>query len=147
LTQRIIAIFLYTISVIRKMLYFWITNASRAHRAGRNDGSGKNTPISCSSKGYLRKGRRKELSESPTKACSETQLDKIVQKTTPPSSLAGSTTQVTIPNGSVDVTWLKSRPRGSSSEGSSSNPSASVPYPIEKQHKIYTRKTSSTSLW
>ena len=128
------------------MLYFWITNASRAHRAGRSDGSGKNTPISYSGKGYPRKARRKELSESSAKACSETQLDKIVQKTSPPSSLAGSSTQVAMNNGSVEVPWIKSRSRGSSSEESTSNPSPNESYPIEK-HKIYTRKTSSTSLW
>ena len=76
------------------MLYFWITNASRAHRAGRNEGSGKNSPVSVSGKGNARRGRKKELSESPSKSCSETQLDKILQKTPPNASLNGSNSQV-----------------------------------------------------
>ena len=131
------------------MLYFWITNASRAHRAGRNEGSGKNTPVSVSGKGNARRGRKKELSESPSKSCSETQLDKILQKTPPNASLNGSNSQVTMmSNGSVDVPWMKSRSKGFSSVSSSPNSYSSnaYSYPIEK-HKPYTRKTSSASLW
>ena len=129
------------------MLYFWITNASRAHRAGRNEGSGKSTPISVSGKGNFRPRRKKELSESPSKACSETQLDKILQKNTPNPSLNGSSSQVTmIASGSADVPWMKSRSRGFSSGSSSTNNSSSNAPAIEK-HKIYTRKTSSASLW
>jgi len=131
------------------MLYFWITNASRAHRAGRNGGSGNSTPMTVSGKGNARRGRKKELSESPSKSCSETQLDKILQKSTPHSSLNGSNSQVTTTsNGSVDVPWMKSRSRGFSSGSSSSNNNSysANSYPIEK-HKFYTRKTSSASLW
>lgn len=130
------------------MLYFWITNASRAHRAGRNEGSGKSTPISVSGKGNIRRGRKKELSESPSKSCSETQLDKILQKNTPNSSLNGSNAQVPMisSGSSTDVPWMKSRSRGFSS-GSSNNPNkSSNPHAIEK-HKLYIRKTSSASLW
>lgn len=129
------------------MLYFWITNASRAHRAGRSDGSGKSSPICVS--GKHRRGRKKELSESQNKSCSETQLDKILQKNTPNPSLNGSSTQVSMSNGGIDVPWMKSRSRGtsagSSSSNSSSNNSANVSFPPNP--KIYTRKTSSTSLW
>ena len=128
------------------MLYFWITNASRAHRAGRSDGSGKNTPSSCNGKKLFRKGRKRESSEPPATFASEPQLDKILQKNTPSSSLNGSNSHVATPNGTVDVPWIKSRSRGFSSTSSSSNNSANVSYPFEK-HKIYTRKTSSTSLW
>ena len=132
------------------MLYFWITNASRAHRVGRNEGSGKSTPVSVSGKGNVRRGRKKELSESPPKYCSETQLDKILQKNTPNSSLNGSNSQVTtMSNGSADVPWMKSRSRGfssGSSGNSSTNNNSSNAHAIEK-HKQYIRKTSSASLW
>ena len=133
------------------MLYFWITNASRAHRAaGRNEGSGKSTPISVSGKGNTRRGgRKKELSESPSKSCSETQLDKILQKNTPNSSLNGSNSQVPmISSGasSTDVPWMKSRSRGFSTGSSSTNNKSSNAHAIEK-HKQYIRKTSSASLW
>jgi len=129
------------------MLYFWITNASRAHRAGRNDGSGKNTPSSCNGKKLFRKGRKRESSEPPVIFASEPQLDKILQKNTPSTSLNGSNSHVATPNGAaVDVPWIKSRSRGFSSTSSSSNNSTNVTHPFEK-HKLYTRKTSSTSLW
>ena len=128
------------------MLYFWITNASRAHRAGKSDGSGKNTPSSCNGKKLFRKGRKRESSEPPVIFASEPQLDKILQKNTPSCSLNGSNSHVATPNGTVDVPWIKSRSRGFSSTSSSSNNSTNVTYPFEK-HKIYTRKTSSTSLW
>lgn len=127
------------------MLYFWITNASRAHRASRNDGSGKSTPISCSGKGYFHRGRSKELSLSPASSSSETQLDKIFQKSMQPSALHGSNPQVATSNGTVDIPWIKSRSRGTSSESTSNNQSSSISYPYAKQ-KIYTRKASSTSL-
>ena len=94
------------------MLYFWITNASRAHRAGRSDGSGKNTPSSCNGKKLFRKGRKRELSEPPVIFASEPQLDKILQKNTPSSSLNGSNSHVATPNGTVDVPWIKSRYEG-----------------------------------
>ena len=127
------------------MLYFWITNASRAHRAGRSEGSGKSSPICVS--GKLRRGRKKELSESQNKSCSETQLDKILQKNMSNPSLNGSTSQVSTASGGIDVPWIKSRSRGSSAgSSSSSNNSSNVSNPIDKQ-KLYTRKTSSTSLW
>ena len=132
---------------LKDMLYFWITNASRAHRAGRNEGSGKSTPVSVSGKGNVRRGRKKELSESPSKSCSETQLDKILQKNTPTSSLNASNSQVTMmSNGSADVPWMKSRSRGFSSVSSSTNSNSPNAHAIEK-HKLYTRKTSSASLW
>ena len=146
------------------MLYFWITNASRAHRAGRSNESGKGTPINCSGKGNFHRKRKKELSVSSNTSCSETQLDKILQKETPSSSLNGSNSQVTMPNGSVDIPWIKSRSRGSVSPEESDQSSirrispedGSVisqkvqsyifSHPFAKQ-KIYTRKSSSTSLW
>ena len=128
------------------MLYFWITNASRAHRAGRNAESGKGTPINCSGKWNFYRGRKKEVSVSPTTSCSETQLDKILQKPIPTSSSNGSNSLVTMPNGLVDIPWIKSRSRGSSSGSSSSNQSSTFSYPFAKQ-KNYQRKTSSTSLW
>lgn len=126
------------------MLYFWITNASRAHRAGRNEGSGKSSPVCVSGKN--RRARKKELSESQNKSCSETQLDKILQKNTPNPSLNGSSSQVSMPIGGNDVPWMKSRSRGSSSGSSSSNNSTNISLPFDKP-KLYTRKTSSTSLW
>jgi len=126
------------------MLYFWITNASRAHRAGRNEGSGKSSPVCVNGKN--RRARKKELSESQNKSCSETQLDKILQKNTPNPSLNGSTAQVSMPIGGSDVPWMKDRYRGSSTGSSSSNNSANILLPFDKP-KLYTRKTSSTSLW
>ena len=129
------------------MLYFWITNASRAHRAGRNDDSGKSTPINCSGKGNFYRKRKKELSVSPATSCSETQLDKISQKSIPTGSFNGSNSQMTTPNGSVDVPWIKSRSGGSSSGSSNHNQSTTFPYPFIAKQKIYTRKTSSASLW
>jgi len=127
------------------MLYFWITNASRAHRAGKNEGSGKSSPICVS--GKHRRGRKKELLESQNKSCSETQLDKICQKNLSNPSLNGSTSQVSTSSGGNDVPWIKSRSRGSSAGSSSSNNSSNVSNPIDNKQKLYTRKTSSTSLW
>jgi len=141
------------------MLYFWITNASRAHRAGKNDGSGSGSPVSCSPKKHFRKAKQKETSMSPKRkdasmypstSYSEPQLDQILQKPAAMSSVNGSNSQIATSNGSVDVSSTRNSVPPGQASGISSTSNQPVQcafsYPFSKS-KIYKRKTSSSSLW
>ena len=130
------------------MLYFWITNASRAHRASKTDGSsGSGSPINWGFKtSFMHKRKRKDMGTSPTISSSESNLDRIVQKSsTPISPFGGSSCHIApFSNGS------QSNKMSVSSTSSSARCTSPIPQPVifsPSKQKLYKRKTSSSSLW